>query len=266
MSYGLTPYDRKTYKESKKRIKQAQIADETGRILPIQRRLRIIPAVTAALIIIAAAAAAVYFTVFCNWDNTDAHTSDNAGVQTADERELTDVVNRSNPLSRDYIPNLVDYKGFKINAAMRQNLERLIDAAGADGIELRLTKAYTSFDEQQQLYEQKLNEILSQTAYTRVKAEAEAQKYVPKAGNSEFQTGLLVEFDISNAADKAYLERNCVNFGFVQRYTADKEDITGIKSSDGIYRYVGEKNAVNMRSFDMCLEQYSEYISVQKGN
>ena len=86
------------------------------------------------------------------------------------------------------------------------------------GVEIKLVSSYVSFDEQETLYHEKLSEFLSNPEYTEVRAQAAAQKLVPKGGCSEAQTGLLIGFDVSNKKTSAFIERECINYGFVQRY------------------------------------------------
>jgi D-alanyl-D-alanine carboxypeptidase len=263
MTNGLTPYDKKSYRESKKRRKQALAAAQTGKIQPLRKNKK-------RLVIALCVAAAVALAVVCIYFAANVKGSDSSATSTiqqeSEDSELLFVVNRSNPLESDYVPSLSSYNEFQVNSLMYESLVDMVDDAQAQGITLRLTKAYVSFADQQEQYEQTLAQLLSSPDYTEVRAEAEAQRLVPKGGCSEFQTGLLVEFDISDTASAADLERNCVNFGFIQRYREDKEDITGVAQSSSIYRYVGSKNALNLRSYDMCLEEYCEYLDTQQAN
>ena len=50
------------------------------------------------------------------------------------------------------------------------------------------------------------------------------------------------------------------------RYPSDKEDITKISGNNYLYRYVGKDNAVKMRTYGMCLEEYNDYLLQQKNN
>ena len=131
-----------------------------------------------------------------------------------------------------------------------------------------LVKAFSeigfSFGEQEKLYSEKLSEYLANPDYTEVRAQAAVQKHVPKGGCSEAQTGLLIGFVMTDEKTVAFIERECINYGFVQRYTKDKEDITKMSENETLYRYVGIDNAKKMRSFNMSLEEYSEYVSLQK--
>lgn len=264
MSYGLTPYDKKSYKASKRRRRQAKRAESTGKILPFSvERRRIIAAVCIAVALIGAtvgvyfACNAIFFTV----------PEKNKTVQRIEQEkssELMRVVNRRNPLTSDFIPSLTEYGSFRVNTLAAENLKALISKAEKNGVQIKLTSAYISFDEQNTLYKETLSKLLQNPDYTNVRAQAAAQKLVPPAGCSEAQTGLLVGFDMSNEKTAAFIGRNCVDFGFVQRYSKDKEDITRMSENKTLYRYVGADGAVKMRSYNMCLEEYAEYISLQK--
>ena len=174
------------------------------------------------------------------------------------------MVNTATPLPADYVPKLKSYGNFKVNSLAENNLQNFCDRAKETGVEIKLVSSYVSFDEQEKLYNEKLSEFLSNPDYTEVRAQAAAQKLVPKGGCSEAQTGLLIGFDMTDEKTSAFIERECINFGFVQRYPKDKEDVTKISENKTLYRYVGIENAKKMRSFNMSLEEYSEYVVIQK--
>ncbi len=262
MPNGLTPYDKKVYKESRRRCRQAFRAAETGKITPIGRTKRRVITVIICIGVVAFLTVVAFF-VFQYFD--DKQTYDSI-VQQNDDGDLLITVNRSSPLDSSYVPELKGFDGFYVNKLMYDSLESMINDAQSQGISLTITKAYVSYDEQEKLYEQKLAELMSDSDYTEVKAEAEARRSVPMAGESEFQTGLLAEFDLSDTVAVAYIERNCVKYGFILRYPVDKEDITGIETDNAVYRYVGVDNAVNMRSYNMCLEEYCDYLAAQRRN
>ena len=91
--------------------------------------------------------------------------------------------------------------------------------------------------------------------------------YSNPPGTSEHQSGLCVDMhnqiDTNNTFDGTpaaiWLEENCYRFGFVLRYPADKQDVTGIKYESWHFRYVGRTAATEMHELDMCLEEYLEY-------
>lgn len=261
MSYGLTPYDKRSYKESKRRRKQALRADKTGKIMPFSTaRQRLIAIVSIIVAVALLVVAGVYIYKICNKSEITENMIEESVVS---QSELLLVVNRQNPLSKEYVPNLKDFRGSKVNTIAYESLEQLFEKAESEGIELKIKSAYISFEEQNILYNNKLNEFIKNPDYTLVRAQATAQKYVPQAGCSEAQTGLLIDFDLSDVNTKAFIERHCVNYGFILRYPQDKEDITHLNPSETLYRYVGKDNAIKMRSYGMCLEEYKEYLDLQ---
>lgn len=55
-------------------------------------------------------------------------------------------------------------------------------------------------------------------------------------------------------------KRLAAQYGFIQRYRAGKEHITGIACEPWHFRYVGEPHAAFMEREDLCLEQYIERL------
>lgn len=54
----------------------------------------------------------------------------------------------------------------------------------------------------------------------------------------------------------AWLQSHCAEYGFVQRFTADKSAQTGMQQQIWHYRYVGVPHAVYMAQENLCLEEY----------
>lgn len=262
MSYGLTPYDKKRYRDSKRRRRQAAKASKTGRILPFSTARRRLVIAIAVVVIVIGASVSGYFVYNAFADKTETKSAQQ--LEQEQSEELLRVVNSTNPLSADYVPKLKSYGDFKVNSLAENNLENFCNKAKESGIEINLVSAYVSFDEQEKLYSEKLSEFLANPDYTEVRAQAAAQKLVPRGGCSEAQTGLLIGFDMTDEKTVAFIERECINFGFVQRFPKDKEDVTKMSENKMLYRYVGIENAKKMRSFNMSLEEYSEYVSLQK--
>lgn len=261
MSGSLTPYDKKAYRESKRRRKQALKADKTGRIMPFStKKRRIIISILISVAIILTAFSGYFAFSYFNSKNAEKANS----VAELEDNELLLIVNQSNPLDKSYVPPIEKFEGFDVNTLMLASIDEMFVNAKADGVNLKILNAYIPYDTQQQMYEQKLEELLSNSEYTQVRAESEAQRTIPKGGNSEFQTGLLVDFDVSDVKASAWLERNCVKYGFILRYPEGSEDVCNHTASSSIYRYVGEENAVNIRSYNMYFEDYKSYLEVRQ--
>ena len=86
--------------------------------------------------------------------------------------------------------------------------------------------------------------------------------YAQPPGASEHQTGLC--FDVTTETNDgfesteqyAWLRAHAHEYGFIQRYPANKADVTGISYEPWHYRYVGVNAATAIRNQDITLEEY----------
>ena len=100
-------------------------------------------------------------------------------------------------------------------------------------------------------------------------AQKKAAAIFPPAKRNEYRSGMLIKlsdmesdsFEVTQAYK--WLYKNGVNYGFINRYTDDKKDITGMNGDLTVYRFVGTENARKMRSFGMCLEEYYDYCQAR---
>ena len=260
MAYGLTPYDKKRYKQSKKRRRQAYYEEKTGRIIPASNRKRKVFIFMLSLLITTGAVVGLWFAVKYFITNGSIADTD---FQNSNKEILLSVVNKRDPLESSFVPETQTVNDIEVAEVAATDLEEMLEAAANQNITLALKSGYVSYEEQQVLYENKLAEYQSNPDFTQVRAEAAAANEVPPGGMSESQTGLLVEFDVTDDEERQWLENNCVYYGFVLRYPKNKEEITSKEYNASLYRYTGKENSVKMRSFGMCLEEYNEYISAQ---
>ncbi len=95
-------------------------------------------------------------------------------------------------------------------------------------------------------------------------------KYESPGGCSEHQTGLAVDLGIYPDTSRSYryvpagqyswIKENCTKYGFIQRYSDDKEDQTGIKGHTEHFRYVGVPHAWYMTENNLSLEEYLQML------
>ena len=74
-------------------------------------------------------------------------------------------------------------------------------------------------------------------------------------------------WDLSEYLDDSEKFPNlCWEYGFILRYTADKESITGITDEPWHFRYVGKEVSMDMKDSGLCLEEYlgAESVTMQK--
>ena len=91
---------------------------------------------------------------------------------------------------------------------------------------------------------------------------------IAQPGCSEHHTGLAIDLnEVSDAFEKtkayAWLQEHSADYGFIERYQAEKASITGIDKESWHYRYVGRKHAGEMKRLGLCLEEYVVYLQKQ---
>ncbi|MBP3379645.1 MAG: M15 family metallopeptidase [Ruminococcus sp.] len=69
----------------------------------------------------------------------------------------------------------------------------------------------------------------------------------------------MIGFDGYDA--EGWIIENCHNYGFIVRYPAGKESVTGETFCPWHLRYVGEPHAAAMKQYNMCLEEYISFLS-----
>lgn len=98
------------------------------------------------------------------------------------------------------------------------------------------------------------------------------QKFVAVPGHSEHQTGLAIDLGLKKqdidfiCPDFPYygicqtFRSKAADFGFIERYPAGKESVTGIGHEPWHFRYVGIPHAAIMTDQHMTLEEYINFI------
>lgn len=178
---------------------------------------------------------------------------------TSDWRLL--LVNAWNPVPEDYvdtIPLETVENGFQVDARICEDLNAMLSDLRAEGLRPEINSAFRTNAYQQELYDSKVQEYISD-GYTTKEAQEQAGSWVAEPGTSEHELGLAL--DISMYTDDAdevhsWLRENCCNYGFILRYPEDKTEITGISNEPWHYRYVGKETAQEITARDLCLEEY----------
>lgn len=178
------------------------------------------------------------------------------------------LVNDTVALSADFEVAPTLYDNVQINSRIYTALRDLLRDAANDGVSLWAASAYRSVEEQESILESAIQNRMNDYGMTREEAEANALLTIQEPGHSEHHTGLAVDFnDVSRDFEEtdahAWLMENAEKYGFVKRYPADKEEITGIDYECWHFRYVGRDNAVAMNDLNMCLEEYVLYLKNQ---
>ncbi len=174
------------------------------------------------------------------------------------------LVNAAHPLracpSRDALTPVGD-GGVLLDRCAAALLEKLMnDICGWDGI--TAVSGWRSQEEQQAIWDGSLREHGAD--FTR--------RYVAVPGHSEHQTGLAIDLGLKkNAVDflrppfpdtglSGVFRRRAARYGFIERYPAGGEGITGIAHEPWHFRYVGTPHAAVMAERGLTLEEYLAFL------
>lgn len=188
------------------------------------------------------------------------------------EKEINDwrlvLVNFENELPDDFKVELSNIdKTRQFDSRAIDYLNQMMKALKDDGIKsVWVQSAYRSPEYQNELYNEKIEEVMSQNV-TKEDAEEYTAKLINKPGTSEHNLGLAVDFNyVDEEFDKtegfAWLIENAENYGFILRYEEDKQNITKVSYEPWHWRFVGIEHAKKMNELDMCLEEYIEYLKI----
>jgi len=162
------------------------------------------------------------------------------------------VVNKTYALPADYNPG--------VDSEAQTAFERMQADASEEGLNIYISSGFRSYDYQAGLYRR----------YADKDGKAEADRYSARAGHSEHQTGLAFDLNsidesFADTKEGKWVSRNCCKYGFIIRYPADKEDITGYKWEPWHIRYLGEETAQAVYDSGLCLEEYLGITSEYQG-
>lgn len=164
-----------------------------------------------------------------------------------------------------YVPaDLVSSRGATLSAKAISSFDALMAAADAAGQSIAITSSYRSYSDQ----------VATYAYWVNTSGAAGADTYSARAGYSEHQTGLA--FDVANADRSCvldcfgstpqyqWLQQHAASYGFVQRYYAGYDSITGYTSEEWHYRYVGTAVAQDMVA--KGIKTLEQYWNVSGGN
>lgn len=152
-----------------------------------------------------------------------------------------------------------------VRADMAKALETMANDAGNQGVHLNLQSGYRSYSFQVTLY----------NSYVQSQGQAAADRQSARPGYSEHQTGLAADLggtsqpscDVEQCFDSTvegkWLAANAYKYGFIIRYPADKEQVTGYEYEPWHVRYLGAALAGEMHS--KSIETLEEFFAVNGG-
>lgn len=173
------------------------------------------------------------------------------------------VVDSQREIPSDYVPELAEVasSGVYLDFRVAPHYNEMYTAAKKDGITLTPYSGYRSYARQERNYKNLTNTYMSQYNLSREDAAKKAATVILPPGTSEHNLGLAMDICNTNStfsSQKEYkwLMEHAHKYGFILRYTADKQDITGIIPEPWHWRYVGVEHAVKIKDSGLCLEEY----------
>nr|WP_122011560.1 M15 family metallopeptidase [Maliibacterium massiliense] len=171
------------------------------------------------------------------------------------------LVNRAHPLRAIDERALDSFKGVPLERTAARQLRALFSDIHA-GNQLVPVSGYRPLAEQQQIYDETLQK----------EGPDFTAQFVAYPGCSEHQSGLAIDL----ARNKPPIDFICPDFpyegicqqfrarmaafGFIQRYPAGQEKITGIGHEPWHFRYVGQPHAAYIQQHALTLEAYIDLL------
>lgn len=152
-----------------------------------------------------------------------------------------------------------DGASYPLSSKAVASFNALSAAATAAGEAFFLTSSYRSYNEQ----------VTTYAYWVNTSGAAGADTYSARPGYSEHQTGLAFDVgatvdgkryvlsDFARTSQYQWLVAHAAEYGFIQRYYAGSESVTGYSAEEWHYRYVGVATAKDMQAKGIkTLEQY----------
>lgn len=183
-----------------------------------------------------------------------------AGTAVTDPQSVPLLVTKQRALEPlSYVPaDLVPVAGTRLSRVAAKDFNAMIGAAAADGVPIIAVSGYRSYAEQENLH----------ARYLAVYGSGRAVELSAQPGHSEHQTGLAIDIaDASGACPLmecfagtpagAWATANAWRYGFIVRYPAGAQDVTGYSYEPWHLRHVGAATASKMhRTMAPTLEAY----------
>ena len=160
------------------------------------------------------------------------------------------------------------WREYYLDVRAADYIERMIDDAKKDGIDLLVVSAYRTIEYQQQNFDNSVQDRVDR-GMSYDDAYADTLNEVALPGESEHNAGLALDImceeyqsmdddGFENTDAFKWLDRHAAEYGFILRYPKGKQDITGIIYEPWHYRFVGLYYANEIKKSGLCLEEYFE--------
>lgn len=189
-----------------------------------------------------------------------AEAAKNGTSSTLDSKLCNNATTHANPSAIDVLVNkqhciqpltfvpgdLVAVYGATLSAKAIESFKKLYAAAIAANRPFYVTSSYRSY----------VKQVATYNRWVSTSGQVTADTYSARPGYSEHQTGLAFDVAASGCTLNCFgttpqyqwLQKHAADYGFIQRYHAGHELVTGYKAEEWHYRYVGVEVAKDMRA------------------
>lgn len=182
-------------------------------------------------------------------------------VEIAYPHKTNVLVNKYRPLAANFVPwnlekinSAYSYGTQKLTHYARLAFERLCADAKNFGYPIWAVSSYRTYSKQAELYALFLDPNDPNSAATR-------ELLVARPGYSEHQTGLAVDISridtsVTSASINKWMALNAHKYGYIIRYPAGKEGVTGVANEPWHLRYLGVKLATAVYNARCTYDEY----------
>lgn len=180
---------------------------------------------------------------------------------TEEDWNLT-LVNKQRELPQGFAPEttqILQY-GYVLDYRVTPHYEAMYQAAKRDGCTLTPYSTYRSYDYQNMLFRNFQNQLRA-SGYSADRAAQITADQILYPGTSEHQLGFAADIRgtgqwFAQTKEYRWLKQHAHEYGFIERYTAEKQPITGIIPEPWHWRYVGTPWAEEIKNSGLCLEEF----------
>lgn len=173
------------------------------------------------------------------------------------------MLNKYYKMNDTYEPHLdecLENTSVYLDKRVAEKFIEMYNAALESGVTLTPASGYVSPDRQKRSFDKQVEAFVAD-GYTEEKAESLASFTVLPVGCSEHNYGLAVDIghrsaDFADTPAYAWLKEHAAEYGFIERYVSEKENVTHFNAAPWHWRYVGTAAAKEMNGKGVCLEEY----------
>lgn len=175
------------------------------------------------------------------------------------------VVNHTRTMPEGYEPELayIADSDYELDSRVATYYNQMFEAAASDGVYLTPVSAYRYYSTQESNLNALIEEYMYQYDLSEADARAKAETEILPPGCSEHNLGYAVDIcsvddSFRDSYEYAWLVENAHKYGFIERYTEEKQSITGVIPEPWHWRFVGPVFAPKIKASGLCLEEYLE--------